>query len=835
MKRSTSLQWLIIFCIYGWIPQIYGQSLGKEKILNQIRSFYTQLPQEKVFVHTDKPFYALGETIWFKAYLLDGGTHEAFTLSTLIRIDLLGPSGDVLDSKVLETRGAGAAGDFEIDPDGPSGTYRIQAYSQYMRNFDEAFIFQKDIKVYATKGIPDSKETDPIASKDYEVLFFPEGGDLIAGLSSRVGVKALDENGNGVLLEGKIFDQDGNFVTLFKTLKFGLGFFSLTPDPTKTYQVEVSYQGAKKTYPIPSALPQGYTLKTQPLKSNNIRVTLLTNIPNGLNQAILHGHIRGITFLTMDISASDSKFVVEIPANELPEGVVHFTLFDPGGIPVCERLTFATNPTQRVDLKILPDKKFYNIRDLVSLDLELSASSDTFDLTGELSASVVDEFIVPTSPHALDIQSYLLLTSDIKGTIKDPSYFFDPSQKGNKRLLDILLMTHGWRRFEWKPILEDRFPEKAFRPEQGVTLSGIITKEGNRKKPIPAEVFLTLMGTDFSMQDLKTGPDGYFEFNNLILRDTTNVILQAGVFKENKKKKKKQDLPMAGPQGDRYVSIYMDEEIPPKLDTTFSYQYEGGGVKTIDAYLSLRKSIMQVDSNYRQISIDLDEVVVKGRKRVLDDPYTLTTKLYKRPDSRIVLDSLSIDVGIYRSIFDLIRGRVPGVDIIGTFPEQAAIIRGYSSIVLENQAQIVLDGVPVPNISASTLDINNIAFVDVIRGARAAIFGGLSSNGVIAIYTRSPEDVKPVPQPGLLKFEHPGYYRAKVFYAPNYDKKQPEHIKPDYRTTLFWEPNLSIEADGKASLQFFTSDRYSQYRVMVQGITTKGIPVVGTAQFLVDQ
>jgi len=271
------------------------------------------------------------------------------------------------------------------------------------------------------------------------------------------------------------------------------------------------------------------------------------------------------------------------------------------------------------------------------------------------------------------------------------------------------------------------------------------------------------------------------------------------------------------------------------LDTTYSYQYHQGEGNTIDAYLSLRKSIMQVDSNYRQISVDLDEVVVKGRKKVLDDPYVLTTKLYKRPDSRIVVDSLPIDVGIYRSIFDLLRGRVPGVDIVGTFPEQAAIIRGYSSIVLENEAQIVLDGIPVPNISASTLDINNVAFIDVIKGSRAAIFGGLSRNGVIAIYTRSPQDAKPVPQPGLLKFEYPGYYRAKVFYAPNYEKKEPEHIKPDYRTTLFWEPNINIDTDGKAKLQFFTSDRYSQYRVLVQGVTTKGIPIVGAATFLVDQ
>ena len=169
---------------------------------------------------------------------------------------------------------------------------------------------------------------------------------------------------------------------------------------------------------------------------------------------------------------------------------------------------------------------------------------------------------------------------------------------------------------------------------------------------------------------------------------------------------------------------------------------------------------------------------------------------------------------------------MPGVDINGEFPNYQVIIRGYSTILGDNSAMLMLDGFEVDASVLSAVDFTRIAFIDKLTGAQASMFGGRGSAGVIAVYTKTGlEPTSTREYPGIMNYTHPGYYKARTFYKPDYASKKPEHIKPDYRTTLHWEPNIITDDSGKTSISFYTSDQKGKYSIIVEGITMDGIPV----------
>ena len=245
------------------------------------------------------------------------------------------------------------------------GTYILRGYTEYMRNYDEAFVFHKAIEINSLTGSAtvtnDNDNSASTASEvpQFEVQFFPEGGDLVNNLNSRVAFKAVGATGEGIPVSGRVLDKDGQFIVAFKSYKFGLGFFSLSPQSGQSYQAEVAHNGVTKIFDLPVAANQGYTLQVQQKSTGNLSIGIETNLPEGLSGCILHGHIRGMPFLGITGPDGQQKYQYEIPTDSLPEGVAQITLFKGDGEPMCERLVFIQNPSQRVDLEITANKNTF--------------------------------------------------------------------------------------------------------------------------------------------------------------------------------------------------------------------------------------------------------------------------------------------------------------------------------------------------------------------------------------------------------------------------------------------------------------------------------------------
>lgn len=815
----------------------------KQKVLQRIKSFHSTFPIEKVYVHTDKPYYALGEKIWFKAYVVDGMHHQFLVPSKNLQVDLVNPAGEIVRAVTLRNPAEGVAGDFALEEEMEAGIYILRAYTRSMQNFPDHFVFQKELRVYDRQWI-DQGVTARVASNlsgqpTFETHFFPEGGDLIHGLTTKVGFKAIGKDGNGIVVEGKVFDELGQFVTVFKSLKFGLGFFNLTPEAGKTYTAKVTYQGTTEEFVLPKSKSEGYTMKYMPGTGQKLQVVLESSEPGGLEGALLYGHVRGTSFVAETVTSAVKNTTYEIPLSSLPQGVVHLTLFSPQGLPVCERLIFVSKAVAQHSLTVETDQPSYGNRSKVKVELRLDAEEKDFDSAGaDLSISITDRSLVVDHPYSIDIQSYLLLTSELKGRIEQPSYYFDSSNSEAEMILDLLMMTQGWRRFRWDQVLADELPTVSFLPEESITISGQITKIGEADKPLQAKVFFNTLDDQFLTGETITGADGKFAFAGLSFADTTAVVLKANRYRVSKQGKKKKKGPSKGSLGNRNVAIQLDKPQPPKISGEWAIPFYEQPVETIGEYLETQQNIATIDSNYRQWNIDLEAVTVKARKLEKEEKGRAIAQLYKRPDERLVLDSLGPTAYAYPSVFDLIQARFAGVQIRGEYPNQQAIIRGNASLTGSNAAMFVVDGVIISNEGANSIPVQDIAYVDILKSnATAAIYGGRAANGVIAIYTkRGDEKATPSnsgPRMGIINFEHPGYYKARTFYQPNYDQKLPEHTRPDIRSTLYWNPNVRTDKTGNVQLEFYTDDKKSTYQIDIQGISRDGTPLKEKTYFMV--
>jgi len=301
----------------------------QEGLLHYIR---TQLP-EKVYVQTDKPYYTSGETIWFKAYLVEAVAHTPNSKSQVIHVDLINPDEEILATRTLYSYQGGAAGDFALADSVASGTYLLRAYTQHMRNADPDYFFTKEIPVFYQTAeevgeaslTTNTSPTEPAVFKP-DIQFLPESGELVDGLPTVLGIKAMTAEGQSVETSGKIVDAAGEIVAFFKTYQFGLGFARLTPKSGEQYTAVAVVNGVEYVYDLPKVRAQGYVL-TIDNSGEKIRFRMSTNRPQGLTDMLLVGHVRRQLFCAVEGEADKSVMVGELSTKDIPDGIAHFTLF----------------------------------------------------------------------------------------------------------------------------------------------------------------------------------------------------------------------------------------------------------------------------------------------------------------------------------------------------------------------------------------------------------------------------------------------------------------------------------------------------------------------------
>ena len=816
-------------CAFGQNNPIFQDIVGK------LASYSSKDSPEKTYIKTDKDLYITGETIWYNVFLVNGTTHTSSKKSNVIYVELINGKDSVIVQQKLFSPFLSADGSIDIPETSVGGNYQLRAFTKYMHNEKNPVFHTKEIRINVPKeseigpalpkNIVKSSPTDAVVQEKPLISFFPEGGDSVSGLQSTLGFKVTDSEGNGIALKGKLVDDENNMVSRFESHSFGLGKSTFLPNINKKYFASVLINGKEERYPLPPPLQKGYTLSTRNA-GDFLILNVATNLEAGLKGTMLLGHLRGQTFFKRMEDSNDKSYSVKLFTNEMEDGVAHFTLFTSTGEPVCERLLFVDNPVNDISLSVNLDKKEYSTRDKVSLAISIQDLQKNF-LNGNLSASVVTSTGVlkyaPTS-----IKSWLLLNSDIGGTVPDANFFFEDKDSKKQYLLDVLMLTHGWRRFVWEDMLSKRVSKRLmFEPEKGIMIEGRTTSYKNKYQPEESSVSFNILGEDIYQTKTHTNTRGEFSFGPFIFQDSIKAILTAEKIEKSSKARQNE------------LAIFVEGSFPElgpynqgrNANTTINYTYPQEYVN--HAYKEKRAKF-----EFSPKLIQLQEVTVKSqpkrtRSELVEEKINEFT-IYRDPDARIFVDS--IPNGYMASAIDLLRN-VIGVRIVGGFPNQSVVIRGGAgSLNGSNTPLFLLDGFPTELNIINKMMANEIMFVDVLKGANAAIYGVWGANGVVAMYSYVDMEVdepKPTKTPGITNFTIDGFHKTREFYSPNYEIPEPKHIKKDYRTTLFWNPNINFDDNNLSNVSFFTGDEPGTYLIEMEGVTLDGRTVSAKKTFVV--
>lgn len=764
-----------------------------QNIDSTIEKYANDYGQEKTYLHYDKSTYAAGETIWYKSYIMNGiyATDESKTFY----VDWTDDNGKLLSHSIIPVVYATAAGLFDI-PDNYIGKYiHVKAYTKWMLNFDSVFLYNKDIRIISKANNSAALKNTIIPS----VQFFPEGGDAVEGVSNKIAFKANDQWGRPVKIKGIIEDNKGVKIDSMHTIHDGMGYFFIFPKPGESFNAKWKDQkGMEHVSELPAIKQTGVSMQvTLSGDKRNFIVyasPVVASTPGDLHLiGTMNQH--EVFKLTKDITSGNIKGI--IPTVDLPSGILTITVFDSHWNPLAERITYINNGEYLFNAEMNVEHWGLNkrARDEVSITVPDS-------LAASFSIAVTDMDIDADSSD--NIISHLLLTGDLKGQVYNPSYYFSNNSDSISQQLDLIMLTHGWRRFKWDDVTAGKFPKIIYPKDSNyLTISGKIYGALPSQLHDAGSIILIMQKKkqDNKMIAVPIESNGTFNDPSVVLFDTSNVYYQ---------------LPKAKGLGDASVQ-FMENRLPP-----FSYNTPATGLfnnqspDTLGNYrhLLLAAEEKQLANLYKAKVLETVTVQAKTRKTVdvMDDKYT--SGLFSGGDA-YQFDLLDDPTAVGAiSIFNYLQGKVAGLQItIGSPPSLQW--RGGTP-------QIYLDEAPVDADVISSLSITDVAYVKVLR---PPFFGGTGggSSGAIAIYTRKGNDRPQEKGKGLNSNTVRGYTSMREFYSPNYGTINDNDDKKDIRTTLYWNPQVITNHDNnKVTVSFYNSDISKAFRVIIEGMSSDG-------------
>lgn len=862
------------------------------KILRQLEKYRLGYPQEKVHLHLDKPYYAIGDNIWFKAYVVTAEKNELSDLSKVLYVELINDKDSIKKSLKIPLNMGLCSGDFNLTDSLREGNYRIRAYTTWMRNFGEDYFFDKTISIgnsisntvltkvnytyskeargqkvnalinYSDmngeplagkevnyqieldfrsilkgKGLTDSKgdlqisfinnqpfvlksgrimttillDEKRVVSKNFpvkstssesDVQFFPESGDLVNGISTQVGFKAVSSDGLGIPVSGYISNQNNDRIAEFKSEFAGMGAFSIRPNSNDIYTAIIRFEdGSEKAFKLPRVKSQGYVLRADNSDKEELKIRVFTSISAREDDELtLVAQTNGQVHFVSRNKLVSKTFNANIPKSRFPTGILQLTLFSPQNEPVAERLVFI-NHSDFLQIGISSNKAEYRKREKTKLEFNIGTPEGIATI-GSFSVAVIDESKVPYDDASeTTIISNLLLSSDLKGFIEKPNYYFTDIDQHKIRQLDYLMLTQGWRRFEWKNIMADAYPSLVYRPETTMQISGKVISLSGRPVAGGKVTLFSSAGNVFLLDTL-TNANGEFNFDNLYFNDSTKFIIQA----RNEKDKKN-------------VEIRLDR-IPPQLVTKNKNEamLEVNVNQSILPYLKNSRNQYDELRKYGLISrnIMLEEVKIVEKKQEVKNSTNLNGA--GRADAIITAAQLE-------NCFDIVnclQGRVAGIIVMNGM---VFSMRSMNSLMGPVPMQVVIDGAYVEPTFLSAINPRDVETIEVLKSSSmTGIYGMRGTGGVLVVNTKRGEINRDYRSfaPGIVSFNPQGFFKGREFYAPNYADPSINPAIPDLRTTIYWNPNVVSDSNGNASVEFYNADGTGNYKVVVEGINVQG-------------
>ncbi|MBR4793194.1 MAG: hypothetical protein IK038_05955 [Bacteroidaceae bacterium] len=826
------------------------------KFAGNIHQFNELFPQEKVYLQFDNTSYYTGETIWFKAFVTSASTLGR-AQSKVLYVDLLSPTGVLLKQQKLKIVAGQADGSFPL-LDGstaqarekrgvvgyPSGFYEVRAYTSYMLNFEDEILFSRVLAVYdPPKEEGNYYESSPVITlkrsetsefrpkteklRKINASFYPEGGHLVIGKPCRVAFKVTDDTGFGVDATGQI---EGKNIS-FSTVHDGMGWFTFTPQE-RSADVEITVDGTSKSFSLPEAEPSGYVMTVDPIGSDSIRISV---DGSGINSTTLGIGLtcRGelMDFGTIETGPSPAEMI--IPMHGVPEGVCRVYLFDRKGIQYASRsLYHRSKVTKAPVLEVKSGKDSYGPFEKITLDFTLTEKESPF--RDRFCLSVRDSR-TQNNAYTDDLRTSMLLSSDLRGFIEHPSWYFDSDAPERDEALDLLCLVQGWERYDWEIMTGQKQFSERHRMEESLTLNGWILNSSGKKKMEGVEVSASLVPQDKTQTEIysyKTDKLGYFGFDiGAEFYDKAKFTISATTDREN----------LVGTS----ARIQIDRPTSPPVRAYTPGELVFSGIKggTINKRNGKKNedeiefpTVINIETGYLLPDVDIDE------ERMYIDYFTFNA-------FDVVKDvELELDKGDYST--DLMGYLIDkGYEVVlsdsgGT----VGAINGWEPFFyIHNKSKYLYQGIYEHPGAIDARDIKSIMifdrpmflmnilaqcplYQDYLNASIQTIFGEDLYRRMVLVDVQIKEEGELSTRDELFKINKrittvDGYSRPYSFYSPEYPQG-PVFGDVDYRRTLYWNPNVITDEDGKAQVEFYNNSITKHFNIEAAGITSAGVPYI---------
>ncbi|NDK56756.1 hypothetical protein [Pontibacter fetidus] len=777
---------LVCSCFTGFgAGGALAQNATFKTIAQDFDQYRKKALQEKIFLHLDRPVYTCGETMWFKMYAVDGTVHNPLAISRIGYVEVLDEAQKpVLQGKIALNEGSGN-GSFILPATLGSGNYTVRAYTTWMRNFGPEFYFEQPVTIVNTFQTPAMSSTPTLPA--YAIQFFPEGGNIVAGVSNKVAFKTTDKRtGKGIAYKGEIRDAKGKKIADIAPYRFGIGHVTFTPEAGMAYTAIVTLpNGQKFEQPLPKVYDQGNALNLQEEVNNQLKITV-SQTGQQAAQLYLLGHTRQMIAVSETATINQGAATFLVDKNALADGITHFTVFNADKKPVSERLYFK-QPTQLLHLNLATDKQHYTTREKVALDITAQAGPEN-NTAANLSMAVyrLDSL---QATVANSIESYLWLTSDLKGTIENPGYYFSAAGATDSQAIDNLMLTHGWSRFKWEDILDKTPATYSFAPEfGGHWITGQVTSKSTGAPAPGIMTYLASPSKHIRLYSSQSDTNGLIRYEVKDYFGQKEIVVQSDFTKDST-----YHFKLFSPFSDKFAA----RQLPAFKLSDKLYQD-----------LTLRHVQSQVQQAYfgqytnRFAAAGIDSISFYGHateQYYLDD--------YKR----------------FKVMEEVMREYVPGVVVrLRKRNFYFMVVNRPYKTIFEEQPLVLLDGVPVFNVNKimafNPLKVNKLEVI-----ASRFFTGQQLYEGVVS-YTTYKGDLGGFElDPRALMQEYEGLQLQREFYAPAYDTDtQKQSRLADLRNLLHWAPDLKVKTGTTATSSFYTSDQPGTYLVFIQGLTASG-------------
>lgn len=806
-----------------------------EQYMNQAQTFADNYPREKAYLHFDNTSYYVGDTIWFKAYVTLAEKQVFSSISRPLYVELVDQAGHVTDKQIIKLSQGEGSGQFVLPQSMLSGYYEVRAYTRWMLAFSDPQYFSRTLPIYqlshsdqlersiSTYELSPSMEKRPEETREkLSLRFFPEGGQLVEGVTSQVAFKAESKNEGNLQLSGTLYTKEGQEITSFETLHDGMGAFEYTPSALPAI-AKVNFQEKKYEFTLPKALPSGYVLKVDN-NAGAISVTVSCNAatPQDTLAVFISHQGRPHAYQLIQCQANEPQQFTVL-SRKLPAGVLQISLLNRAGNTLCDRFVFAS---PRAPMQISPKglKEIYAPYAPIRCELQLNNAIGE-PIPGKLSVSIRDAVRSDYMEYDNNIFTDLLLTSDLKGYIHQPGYYFTESSLRKQKELDILLMVHGWRKYDMTQQIGISPFTPLQLPESQLVLYGQVksTILKNKLKDIALSVMVKRDAEIITGQTV-TDENGHFSIPLEDFEGSMEAVIQTR--KVGKERNKDASILI-----DRHFSpatrAYGYKELHPEWGNIAHWQQEAEKFDSL--YMD---SIRRADGLYL-----LDEVEIKSKRR--RQSTNMATKINEQSidayyDIRQAVDQLRDNGKVLTTIPEVMEKLNPlfywdRSNDNCTYRQKPICYIMDNKILSSTEVNMMLteiDGLASIIISKGTGGIDD----EIIQNSKMSDSNDID---VTELDKYSIFYLIPLPRHDVLNKHETaalgtrqtvmqGYTPALEYYSPAYIDKELYMDKADKRRTLYWNPTVQTDENGKAVIECYNNQYSTPLIIQAETMSNDG-------------